>query len=122
MTIQRSLEYPDYSNEFRFVEPKTSRSRRSITISQVNLNLLREHRRVQGEKRLKKGADWQQHDLVFCTREGKPIQARNVLRDLKHRAAAADPAACASEEVCSILTPVPRPGQEISGFIPNGRG
>ncbi|MEK6300505.1 MAG: tyrosine-type recombinase/integrase [Acidobacteriota bacterium] len=80
ITIQRSLEYPDYSNVFRFVEPKTSRSRRSITISQNNLNSLREHRREQGEKRLKKGADWQQHDLVFCTREGKPIQARNILR------------------------------------------
>lgn len=80
VTIQRSLEYPDYSNEFRFVEPKTSRSRRSITISQANINLLREHRSVQNEKRLKKGADWQQHDLVFCTRLGLPIQARNILR------------------------------------------
>jgi integrase len=80
VTIQRSLEYPDYSNEFRFVEPKTSRSRRSITVSQANLNLLREHRSVQNEKRLKKGADWQQHDLIFCTREGNPIQARNILR------------------------------------------
>jgi len=38
-------------------------------------------------------------------------QAQNVLRDLKHRAAAADPAACASEEVCGILTAAPRPGQ-----------
>src|SRR5262249_54894301 len=37
ITIQRTLEYPDYSNEFRFIEPKTSRSRRSITISQINL-------------------------------------------------------------------------------------
>lgn len=63
-----------------FVEPKTSRSRRSITISQVNLNLLREHKKVQAEKRLKKGAEWHQHDLVFCTRLGLPIQARNILR------------------------------------------
>jgi integrase len=80
ITIQRSLEYPDYSNEFRFVEPKTPRSRRSITISKVNLNYLREHRRQQAEVRLKAGSGWQAYNLVFCTREGKPLQARNILR------------------------------------------
>jgi len=80
ITIQRTLEYPDYSNEFRFTEPKTSRSRRSITISQLNLNHLREHRKQQAETRLKVGSDWQAYDLVFCTREGKPLQARNILR------------------------------------------
>lgn len=80
ITIQRTLEYPDYSNEFRFVEPKTSRSRRSITVSQVNLTNLREQKRVQGEARLKVGSKWQPYDLVFSTREGKPLQARNILR------------------------------------------
>jgi integrase len=80
ITIQRMLEYPDYSNEFRFTEPKTPRSRRSITISQQNLNHLREHRRQQAETRLKAGSDWQAYDLVFCTREGKPLQTRNILR------------------------------------------
>jgi integrase len=80
VTIQRSLEYPDYSNEFRFVEPKTSRSRRGISISQINLAHLREHRRQQAEVRLKAGSDWQPFDLVFSTREGKPLQARNILR------------------------------------------
>lgn len=80
VTIQRTLEYSGSANAFRFVEPKTQRSRRSITISRINLQLLREHRRVQGENRLKKGADWQQHDLVFCTREGNPVQSRNIRR------------------------------------------
>jgi integrase len=74
------LNTPDYSNEFRFIEPKTPRSRRSITISQANLNHLREHRRQQAEVRLKAGADWQPFDLVFSTREGKPLQARNIMR------------------------------------------
>jgi integrase len=44
------------------------------------LNYLREHRRQQAEARLKAGSDWQAYDLVFCTREGKPLQARNILR------------------------------------------
>lgn len=80
ISIQRTLEYPDYSNEFRFTEPKTPRSRRSITISPLNLNYLREHRRQQAEARLKAGSDWQAYDPVFCTREGKPLQGRNILR------------------------------------------
>ena len=80
LRIQRTLEYPDYSNEFKFIEPKTTRSRRSITISQANLKYLREHRKQQSESRLKAGEKWQPYDLVFCTREGKPIQARNILR------------------------------------------
>jgi integrase len=78
--IQRSLEYPDYSNEFQFVEPKTPRSRRSITISQMNVSLLREHRKKQSVRRLKIGSRWQAYDLVFSTREGNPIQAHNILR------------------------------------------
>jgi integrase len=78
--IQRSLEYPDYSTEFQFVEPKTSRSRRSIAISQKNIALLREHRKKQSVRRLKIGPRWHDYDLVFPTREGKPIQAHNILR------------------------------------------
>jgi integrase len=80
ISIQRSLEYPDYSNEFQFVEPKTARSRRSIKMSQKCLVHLRAHRKAQGIIRLKKGAAWQDYDLVFATRDGKPTQARNILR------------------------------------------
>jgi hypothetical protein len=56
------------------------RSRRSVTIAQKNLIHLREHRKEQAIIRLKKGAAWQAYDLVFSTREGKPIQACNILR------------------------------------------
>lgn len=37
-------------------------------------------------------------------------QAKNVLRDLRQRAAGTDPASCPSETVCTILATVPRPG------------
>lgn len=80
VTVRRTLEYTDYSKGFSFNDPKTPRSRRSITISQMNLNYLRDHRREQAEIRLKSGAKWQPYDLIFCTREGKPIQMRNILR------------------------------------------
>lgn len=52
-----------------------------------------------------------QHLAQVGQRLAELTQARNVLRNLKHRAAGADPAACASEEVCGILTPAPRLGQ-----------
>lgn len=52
-----------------------------------------------------------QHLAQVGQRLAELTQAQNVLRDLKHRAAGTDPAACASDEVCSILTAVPRPGQ-----------
>lgn len=80
VTIQRTLEYVEGSGDFKFLEPKTPRSRRSITISQVNISHLREYKKRQAEVRLKAGAEWQQFDLIFCTREGKPLQIRNVLR------------------------------------------
>lgn len=80
ISIQRSLEYPDYGRAFRFIEPKTQRSRRSITISKINMYLLREHRKQQAEIQLKAGSSWQAYDLVFSTPEGNPIQTRNILR------------------------------------------
>lgn len=44
-----------------------------------------------------------QHLAQVEQRLAELTTARSVLRELKHRAAAADPADCASEQVCSIL-------------------
>jgi DNA-binding transcriptional MerR regulator len=51
-----------------------------------------------------------QHLAQVQQRLAELTQAQNILRDLKHRAVGTDPAACTSEEVCTILTPVPQPG------------
>jgi integrase len=80
VTIQRSLDYQDYGCEIRFIETKTSRSRRSIHISPSNSRLLREYKRRQAEQRLKAGDKWQPFNLVFSTSEGLPLQRRNILR------------------------------------------
>jgi integrase len=80
VTIQRSLDYPDYGRAFQFIETKTSRSRRSITISETNIRHLREHKRSQAEQRLKAGDKWHPLNLVFCMPDGKPLQSRNILR------------------------------------------
>lgn len=38
------------------------------------LELLREHRKRQAAERLRAGSSWTDHDLVFATRHGSPIE------------------------------------------------
>ena len=45
--------------------------------------MLKQHRAEQLEQRMKKGPTWAEQDLVFCSREGKPSQQRNVRRTIK---------------------------------------
>jgi integrase len=46
-------------------EPKTESSRRSIILPQFVMDMLKQHRTSQLETRLKAGAAWQEHGLVF---------------------------------------------------------
>jgi site-specific recombinase XerC len=44
---------------------------------------LREHREVQAADRLKAGALWQDHGLVFASSVGTPLDRHNVLREFR---------------------------------------
>src|SRR5262249_20733152 len=61
-----------------FMEPKTSRSRRSIPLPPSVVRLLREHRRLQAAERLVAGPRYRNLDLVFATETGTPIDLRNL--------------------------------------------
>ncbi len=63
---------------FRFDEPKTTRSRRSIPISQGLVDYLKQHRRKQLEAKLKLGSNYQNFDLVFASEIGTPLQKKNI--------------------------------------------
>jgi integrase len=66
-------------------DPKTKRSRRQIALPVPVVEVLRKHRARQAEERLRLGAVWQDHDLVFCNRVGDPLYGTYVLRQLvKH--------------------------------------
>ena len=39
---------------------------------------LKTHKRLQNERRLKYGLVWENHDLIFCCREGTPHGLRNI--------------------------------------------
>jgi integrase len=50
----------------------------------IGAQALAKHRIAQHQERLALGSDYQNHDLVFCTTIGTPLQPRNVIaRHLK---------------------------------------
>jgi integrase len=54
--------------------PKTSRSRRSVSLDPVTVAALRDHRRRQNEERLRAGEAWSNtSDLVFTNEVGEPV-------------------------------------------------
>jgi integrase len=78
-TVRRTLVWRKGGGWY-FGEPKTSRSRRTIPLPMSLVGALTDHRRKQGESRLKKGSDYQNNELVFATGEGTPILLRNLVR------------------------------------------
>ena len=67
----------------RFAEPKTSRSRRTITMPALVADALRAHRMRQVEERLAAGARWRESGLVFTSTLGTPLDERNLNRLFK---------------------------------------
>lgn len=78
-TVQRALVWNRKGGGWTFTAPKTARSRRAIPIPASVVRALISHKRRQAEARLKVGADYQNYELVFATREGTPIIPRNLL-------------------------------------------
>jgi len=54
-------------------EPKTKKSRRSIFLTELALDALKEHWSRQQEARQKAGVAWESHDYVFCTPLGRHL-------------------------------------------------
>lgn len=67
-----------------FDKPKTAKARRRIYAPEVLLNELGRLRECQREERALLGPEYEDHDLVFCQPNGKPLHAHNVVeRDFK---------------------------------------
>jgi len=62
----------------RVSSPKTARSRRNVLISEVAAAALFEHQRRQELERAE-STGWEDNDLVFPNRRGRPIYATNLL-------------------------------------------
>ena len=71
LSVRRTLERAGV--EPRFGEPKTARSRRTITLPVIVTAALRRHRTRQLEERLKAGSRWRDSGLVFTASVGTTI-------------------------------------------------
>jgi integrase len=78
-------------------DTKTEKSRRTLALPQMAVDVLRVHKERQGEERLAAGVRWSDHDLVFCTRTGAPLDAANVRREFR--------AACTAAKIGERWTP-----------------
>jgi integrase len=79
-TINRSLQRSN-TQGLIFEEPKSVKSRRSISLAPAVISALKAHRARQNETRLAAGPDWQDNDLIFCTGIGTPIDPRGLSLD-----------------------------------------
>ena len=64
-------------------DTKTRRSRRSLELPSIAVKAINAHRVMRARERLAAAELWQDSDLVFCTRNGTPLDRHNVLRDLR---------------------------------------
>ncbi len=63
-----------------FGEPKSQKSRRTISLPAVLVEELRSLRREQDEHRRLVGGEYDEHDLIFCQPDGKPLHAHNLVQ------------------------------------------
>jgi len=70
-------------------DTKTQKSRRTLEVPDEVARALRQHHTKQAARRLRAGKTWQDNDLVFCTRNGKPLAAGNVRRAFRSITSAA---------------------------------
>lgn len=81
LRVSQSLQRIDKA--FQFVEPKTSRSRRTLALPSIASAALRAHRTKQLQERLAAGPMWEEHGLVFARANGKPLHGSNVTREFQ---------------------------------------
>jgi len=76
ISVCRSLEQTKAGLSFK--EPKTARSRRVVVLPGFAVEALRKHRVEQAEHRLRVGPAWEDHGLVCCRENGRPIAPNSI--------------------------------------------
>lgn len=79
LRIQRSLTRTAEGG-WVLAEPKTSRSRRSVTLPRSTVDALTTHRAGQAREKLLQGPDYQDDGLIFCTARGTSLDLPGVTR------------------------------------------
>ena len=77
-TVQVRRALVRHKKSWSFEEPKTARSRRTVSLPAPLLHKLAIHKRKQAEGRLRAGALWQTFNLIFCGVQGTPHSIPNL--------------------------------------------
>ena len=70
-------------------DTKTNRSRRTLKLPEIAVEVLRAQERRQVEERTHAGDQWQEHDLVFTISVGTAFESHNLRREFRKVTAAA---------------------------------
>ncbi|MCZ6873511.1 MAG: site-specific integrase [bacterium] len=79
-TLVRAKDHEIGKSRLIFQEPKTQKSRRTIPIPDQCITALKRYKVQQAQEKLLLGQAYEDHGLVFCQPDGKPIDPRNFAR------------------------------------------
>lgn len=88
-TVQRVRGTDGEPSSLQFVEPKTDRARREISLPVIAVERLRRHRTEQAARRLELGPAWVDHGLVSERGDGRPLDPDDYSGAFKRLAKAA---------------------------------
>ncbi len=80
VVVRRTVVSYPKTGKWEFAEPKTSQSARPIPLPTSVMKALAEHKKKQAAERLKAGKRYKQHDLVFTSRTGEPLNQANLVK------------------------------------------
>jgi site-specific recombinase XerD len=104
-------------------DTKTRRSRRTLRLPAAAVEALTRHKMEQDRRKLAAGEAWPDHDLVFCSASGLPLDSANVRRAFRSvvRRAGLDDTAWTPRELrhsfVSILSDAGVPLEEIARLV-----
>lgn len=78
--VRVSNQTGDRKTRIIFQEPKTPQSRRTIPLPEDILEELKRHKARQAQEKLLLGQAYQDHGLIFCQADGKPMSPMNFTR------------------------------------------
>jgi integrase len=77
-TVQIAHTVQRIDGEWRFVQPKSKRSVRTLSLTAEAVDALKAQRTRQFEERLAAAARWREMDLVFTSIKGTPLEPSNL--------------------------------------------
>lgn len=96
LSVRRALQR--FGGSLHFVEPKSDKSRRTVSLPECLVAILKAHKKTQAEQRMAVGPRWQDKGLVFASPIGSPLddsyvrkQFRSILKGALVRCLACEP-------------------------------